>query len=76
MTAQKDDKPKKITDSLHELEEIVDWFESQNQVEVDEGLDKVKKGVELIKQLKTRIQKVENEFEEIKKELIEEIEES
>ncbi len=63
---------KKINSSLKKLEEIVTWFEDQSEVDVEEGLEKMKEGAELIKELKTKLTKAENEFEEIKKELLSE----
>ncbi|MDE1970453.1 MAG: exodeoxyribonuclease VII small subunit [Patescibacteria group bacterium] len=59
----------KISDSLSKLEKIVSWFSSQNEVDVEEGLEKVKEGAVLIKDLKERLKNVENEFQEIKKDL-------
>ena len=59
----------KIAESLSKLESIVEWFESQKDVDVEEGLKRVKDGAELIKSLKSRLKEVENEFEEIKKEI-------
>lgn len=55
--------------SFDELKEIADWFESQQEVDVEAGLEKVKRGVLLIKECRERLSEVENEFEEIKKEL-------
>jgi exodeoxyribonuclease VII small subunit len=65
----KDQKPQKITESLDTLESIVRWFDAQEAVDVEEGIEKVKQGAALIKDLKGRLKKVENEFEEIKKDL-------
>jgi len=59
----------KISESLSKLESIVEWFENQKDVDVEEGLKKVKDGATLIKSLKSRLKEVENEFEEIKKEI-------
>ena len=59
----------KISESLSKLEKIVAWFESRDEVDVEEGLEKVKEGAGLIKDLKSKITKVENEFNEIKKDL-------
>lgn len=56
-----------LSESLKKLEEIAKWFESQEEVDVEEGLKKVKEGVQLIKISKERLKKVENEFEEVKK---------
>ncbi len=72
---EKSKKEKKdIGAELGKLEKIVQWFEAQDQVDVEEGLLKVKEGAELIKDLKQKIKKVENEFEEIKKDLSEDSE--
>ncbi|MCH7604460.1 exodeoxyribonuclease VII small subunit [Patescibacteria group bacterium] len=58
-----------ISKSLSELQEIVNWFEKQENVDVEKGLEKVKDGANLIKELRERLQKVENEFKEIKENL-------
>ena len=71
MTSQKTTQPS-INDQLGKLEDIVEWFEKQDQVDVEKGLDKVKEGAGLIKELKTKLKKVENEFREIKDSLDEE----
>ena len=55
--------------ALKKLEEIVTWFDNQEEVDVEKGLDKVKEGVALIKESKMRLKEVENEFEIVKKEL-------
>ncbi len=59
----------KIGESLSKLENIVKWFNTQKDVDVEEGLEKVKEGAVLIKNLNDRLKKVENEFIEIKKDL-------
>ena len=59
----------KISDSLKKLDAIARWFDAQKEIDVEEGLKKVKEGAELIKELKGKLKKVENEFKEIKKEL-------
>jgi exonuclease VII small subunit len=58
-----------IDTTLKELADIATWFENQDEVQVEEGLEKVKKASALIKESKARLQEIENEFEEIKKEL-------
>lgn len=63
-----------LSQSLKKLEEIVEWFENQREVDVEKGLEKVKEGAALVKASKERLKKVENEFEEVKKELEEKIE--
>ena len=45
------------------------WFEEQEEVDVEEGLAKVRTGATLIKELKGKLKNVENEFTEIKKDL-------
>ena len=54
---------------LKRLEEVAHWFDAQKEVDVEEGLKKVKEGAGLIKILKQKLAKVENEFQEVKKEL-------
>ena len=58
-----------LSESLKKLEEIAEWFESQEEIDVEKGLEKVKEGAGLIRASKERLKKVENEFEEIKKEM-------
>jgi len=59
---------------LKELAEISSWFENQQELDVEDGLMKIKKAALLIKQSKDRLRKIENEFEEIKKDIEAEIE--
>lgn len=68
------DKKDKIFDfakAIEELEEINRWFQSE-EIDLDEGLAKFRRGLELIKKSRKRLQEVENEFKEIKKEFGEE----
>ena len=58
-----------IKDSLKKLETIASWFDEQEEIDVELGLQKVKEGTALIKELKIKLKAVENEFEEIKKDL-------
>jgi len=60
---------KNLTDSLSELEEIVTWFEDQDEVDVEQGLTKVKAAATLIKDSKARLAEIENEFQAIEKEI-------
>ena len=53
--------------AMAELEEINRWFQSQ-EIDLDEGLRKFRRGLALIKKSRQRLGEVENEFEEIKKE--------
>lgn len=50
---------------LAELEATVKWFESQEAADVEAGLTKVRRGAELVKELRDRLKKVENEFTEV-----------
>jgi len=58
-----------LNNNLKRLAEITEWFDNQEEVDVEEGLKKVKEAVELIKVSKSRLKEIENEFEEIKKEI-------
>jgi len=70
------DDPKKFdfTESVNKLEEINSWFQNED-IDLDEGLYKLKAGKELIKKCRTRLKEVENEFIKIKKEFVEEAQE-
>lgn len=58
-----------ISRSLGKLEKIIEWFDEQSEVQVEEGLKKVREGAVLIKDLRGRLKEVENEFQELKKDL-------
>lgn len=58
-----------LSESLKKLEGITEWFNDQQEVDVEKGLEKVKEGVQLVKASRARLQEVENEFEDVKKEL-------
>lgn len=60
---------KNLNNNLKRLSEITDWFDKQEEVDVEAGLEKVKEAVQLIKTSKERLKEIENEFEEIKKEV-------
>ena len=61
-----------LKDSLKKLKDIVDWFDKQEEVDVEMGLEKVKEGAALIKESKKRLKELENEFEKVNEELKEE----
>ncbi|MFZ2226495.1 MAG: exodeoxyribonuclease VII small subunit [Candidatus Moraniibacteriota bacterium] len=63
-----------LSQSLKKLEEITEWFNDQQEVDVERGLEKVKEGVQLVKSSRERLKEVENEFEDVKKDLEGEIE--
>lgn len=62
-------KKESLKESMDRLEEIVKWFEADRDLDLDAGLDKVREGAALIKQLKARLNEAENEFKEIQKDL-------
>jgi len=64
---------KNLNSNLKRLAEIIEWFDKQEEIDVEEGLNKVKEAAGLIKASKERLKAVENEFEEIKKEMDAEI---
>lgn len=68
MAKEKSDE-KNLNNNLKRLSEIMAWFDNEEEVDVEEGLKKVKEAAELIKASKERLRAVENEFEELKKEM-------
>jgi exonuclease VII small subunit len=60
---------KNLNSNLKKLAEITDWFDKREEVDVEVGLEKVKEAVVLIKESKERLKQIENEFEEIKKDI-------
>ncbi len=58
-----------LNETLKKLSQIVSWFESQSELDVEKGLEYVKEGATLIKSSRERLSEIENEFKEIKKEI-------
>ncbi len=64
---------KKTTDknnlqsNLERLTKIKEWFDSQEELDLEEGLKMVKEAGDLIKNSKEQLKGIENKFEEIKK---------
>jgi exonuclease VII small subunit len=58
-----------LTKNLKQLTDITTWFNNQEEVDIEEGLKKVKEAAALIKTSRKRLKSIENEFEEIKKEI-------
>ena len=58
-----------LTDNLKKLEEISQWFEEQDDLDVEEGLTKVKEAASLIKSSKARLAAIENEFQAIERDV-------
>ena len=57
-----------IKDLLIELEKINEWFQSQD-LDIEEGIIKLKKAEELMTEVRGKISNVENEFIDIRKRL-------
>lgn len=53
--------------SFEELENITEWFESEEALDLEKGLEKFSRGLELASELKASLQEVENKVTEIKK---------
>lgn len=53
-------------DAFEELEEITKSFEEQDEVDLDEGLDKFERGLKLAQFCKEKLSKVENRVKELK----------
>ena len=56
-------------DQLKEISAILEWFDSQEELDVEAALEKIQRAGELIKSSKKRLVEIENEFKEIKKEV-------
>ena len=63
-----------LSKNLEKLSAIASWFENQKEIDVEEGLKRVKDATGLIKESKSRLKEIENEFEEIKRDIEEETE--
>ncbi|HEY4505662.1 MAG TPA: exodeoxyribonuclease VII small subunit [Candidatus Paceibacterota bacterium] len=67
MIPKKPTKSGNLNETLKKLSNIVDWFESQSELDVEKGLEYVKEGAGLIKLSRERLGEIENEFKEIKR---------
>ncbi|MEK7516683.1 MAG: exodeoxyribonuclease VII small subunit [Patescibacteria group bacterium] len=54
-----------FAESFAELEKIAEWFERE-EIDLEEGLKKFERGLELAAALKKRLSEVENKVKEIK----------
>ena len=54
-------------EAIEEVEKINEWFQGE-EIDLDEALQRYKRGMVLIKQCKERLKRAENRFKEIKKE--------
>jgi len=59
-------KESSFADGFAELEQITAWFDSGVSVDLDEGLKKFERGLELAASLKKHLSEVENQVEELK----------
>lgn len=58
-----------LASALKKVQGIIDWFESQEEIDIEKGLEKVKEGAQLLKTSRARLKELENEFEVVKREL-------
>jgi exonuclease VII small subunit len=58
-----------LSESLKKVQAIITWFDSQEEVDVEKALEKIKEGTVLIKESRTRLKEIENEFEVVKRDL-------
>ncbi len=63
-----------LSKNLTALSNIADWFDEQDEIDIEQGLTKVKEAAALIKTSRARLQDIENEFKEIKKDIEKELE--
>lgn len=61
--------------AYQKVEEINEWFQEEN-IDLNEALEKYQKGMELINKCKEELKGAENQFEEIKKKYVSSKEES
>ena len=57
---------------IEDIKKISDWFEEQEEIDLEEALIKIREAGDLIKLSKDRLVEVENEFKEIKVKIEEE----
>lgn len=60
-------KKQSLKEYLKQIEEITSWFDNQEELDIEEALEKVEQAAKLIKASKDKLAQVENEFKEIKK---------
>lgn len=67
-----ENQPHNLKKYLEDIKKISDWFENQEEIDLEEALVKIREAGELIKLSKDRLVEVENEFLEIKTKIEEE----
>ena len=65
---KKTDKPGNLNDNLKELAQISAWFNDQKELDIEQGLEKVREAADIIKTSRKQLDSLENEFKEIEKE--------
>ena len=61
--------PKKFKHHLEQIARIIEWFDSQQELDVEQALLNIEKLSSLIKMSKKKLAEIENNFKEIKKEV-------
>lgn len=56
-----------IADQFKKLQEIIEYLEDDDAMDLDTALEKVKEGSALIKSIEQVLEKAKNEFEEVGK---------
>ena len=54
---------------MRQLQTIVDWYDQQQELDIEEGLAKARQAADLIRRCSRRLGQLENEFVKIKAEL-------
>lgn len=60
---------KGFKENIKGLEKILAWFESEESIDIEEGIEQIKEGAKLLKLCKERLKEAENEFEAVKNDL-------
>ena len=55
-------------DQLKEISTILEWFDSQEELDLEAALEKIERAGDLIRSSKKRLTEIENKFKELKKE--------
>ncbi len=56
-----------LDETLKKLERIAEWFEKQNEPNLEEGLKKVEEAALLLKESRERLGEIENRFDEVRR---------
>lgn len=56
-----------VDETLKKLERIAEWFEKQDEPNLEEGLKKIEEAAILIEASRKRLGEIENRFDEVKK---------